>query len=568
MREQRLRPTQRQQVDVRPGGGQLQVTQPLRVRGERPASAEVAEALGLATNIATPLAQEAERQNAADALAAVESGEIESVDDIDQGIFGSPAFRRTAKRALGNKRRIEFEQQLLQEVDEFRRGQPDLEPDELDEFINGRIGEFLTDPETGEIRPVLDDADVLSSVVPRLERARTQILNGFTEQVREETQTEVEGAVIRQHEADFKATGEFDHQAFLDDVRDVSRSGAEANALALRTLGALAIENGRPDLLENVPDSRPDGTPSFKFALRDQFRTALTQARNARDRLEAEAAREQAQEQKALQDANARSLTVRAISGDQSVLQDLQVLGASGGLRGEQIRTVNSFLQTRMGQIESAGVNNRAITQLESELRLGIHQGQEGMDEIASLQASGALGSGDEMETNARNLFNALEDGERRAAAREESSNRATRMLDSNINDIYGISGPISDLTGNQRILAAQAVSLKEELIEEAGGPGEIDVAKAREIQRQVQSTIPINPTVGGDSDLSLAPLFGVETDVDGFSAEARVLRRAVETGDISALKGRSGNATRLQRAVDAGVIDAEEANALAEKLL
>ena len=196
----------------------------------------------------------------------------------------------------------EAEAGWIQDVDEFDQALREvdlesLEPEQQVEALNASINELYQRKYQG-----LDDPDQAEILAPRMEKyrqAKTEELLESQRAIAEEridsnlqtvvrgyTATSLEAAREADPEApdhELTASAGFDYLGLHARVRAL-KPGGETNETYFAILKDLAIRNGDPELLTNIPDRWADGTPSFKAipGYNDKILAAEQQAANVR----------------------------------------------------------------------------------------------------------------------------------------------------------------------------------------------------------------------------------------------------------------------------------------------
>lgn len=535
----------RQQFSSRPqvtegsrGTPSLDVVQPLAVRRRESATAaqEIAASLGIFQKPLEAAFERRDKNQAARAVAAVEAGEIREFSDVPDGI-GNSAYAKAARVALGNQKRILFEEELDSQVAEIIQGDPDITPEELDAIIDERVSGFLMD-DSGRFRPGFDTTEVLETVLPQVERLRAEVLTKRFEEVRAETDAQVKDAIVAGADDEFTRTGALDFGAIHSQVRATSRTGTEANEMLFGIYSSLAIQHGMPELLESVPDKTADGTPSFKHsaALRQKYVAALNTAHNRKEAKQAEAAAEAAAAEKALKEQTASERTSQVLQGADVTAALISDLG-TGRIEDGAARAIFGLQDQARKRSEEGEVDYAWISGFTLQVASGDIPAADAYALVREFGSQGGLGTGSALRGNVESLERMID----RAKRYREGADPQIKQVESILKGEYPADSPFIQLQGDVRNLRTAALIRYQELIEDGMDPFEARV--------RVRNDLP--PPSGAAGSVA---------------SEERVLS-AMINGDIRSLRSMGATADTVNQAVASGQLDEDTAILLLSNL-
>lgn len=254
----------RVQVEVdtsRPGVGVYQ-----NIGGiARPSSSAIAaqglaQALGLAADISNQVGQENRRAD-------LQAGQIDAqTGAIDQArLDESEAYKTGALSIKSQADFIEYKRDLEEAYETQFDKSGSL--DDLNNFIN----DFYASHYDG-----LNDPVVAQAVLPMMGETRAKLLAAHAEFQQKEVHAEVLNSFSSVAYDELKETGTINVQALHDQMMPVV-GGSQANAMIASIVTQAAVEQGKPELLDLVPEKWADGTPGIGSI--PSYKQKLAQAR-------------------------------------------------------------------------------------------------------------------------------------------------------------------------------------------------------------------------------------------------------------------------------------------------
>ena len=259
-------------------------------------------------------------------------------------------------------------------------------PAELNEVIDRIIQQEYggLDPEDDLERQILDWTS------PSVEQIRAEINTRYSDDLTQVLSEQIEGDLIVIARDDFATDGEIDYAGLNERLRQ-TLGGTRGNDILVNIVSDLAITNGRPDLIEKLPATWADGTPSPRNVKRftDALRNARIQAENQRLHNERLADAQDVEELKARRQQAESEIMLDILSGRETT-GSVAALMEQGVLPPNAARTLLNFQESFSDDLSSGTVNDAASVELE----VGLYTGEMTITDVIEAASGGRLGSG------------------------------------------------------------------------------------------------------------------------------------------------------------------------------
>lgn len=353
-------------------------------------------------------------------------------------------------------------------------------PDELNAFID----EFFQERYAG-LDPESDVDEILGAgLADNLEGIRRELLEDFSADLRERQQDEIEGDLYAIARDDFGADGEIDfkelHERMLPTL-----GGSRANELLVSIAADVAISQGRPDIIDNLPAQWPDGTPGPKNVKRlaDTVRNARISAENQRRHQERLAESQGEAELREQREAAEVNVMLGILEGREVSVQVSNLL-QDGLLSPEAGRTLLKFQDAQADNFSAGTVNDSVAADLEVKL----YTGEADVTDVIEAAGEGRLGSGRAVKSELTRLLSLA--GSVRTIAEQRLSTPEAKRFEKEISSLLT---PAKDAFGNPKPieLQTQATALREynERVANGESPAEARNAVLEEAARRRQVT-------------------------------------------------------------------------------
>jgi hypothetical protein len=281
---------QRARVDTLEGGGfGLSVVAPNGGNvGDSTAQAasQLMDALGVTQELAAAEGQRRVARGEEDAL----------TGDIDEDLRErSENYRAGVTKVQAEAGFIHASREMQERLDALDLSS--VEPDQLPAFLNKAIDEAAAEQYGG-----LDDPASAEVIVPLLRKFRGEYVGRVVEEQRAIADQEQQSN-LRTIAGAMSAAPEFDYNGLNERVTAVYGKTRRAQELSFNMIADIAIREGRPELLENLPEQWGNGAPTAKIIpeYAEKYRSAVNQARaNKAARLTEEAQRKTAADKEAV----------------------------------------------------------------------------------------------------------------------------------------------------------------------------------------------------------------------------------------------------------------------------
>lgn len=252
----------------------------------------------------------------------------------------------------------------------------------------------------------------MEHVVDEWERINSAVRGQFDEDVLTQQAEKLQADFFEIAGADFEDDGIIDYEALNESMMPVI-GGPASNDLIVSIITDLAIKNGRPDILDAMPDTWANGTPSPKHINKydDTMRNSRQAAEAQRVYLERVAETEEDDALKDIYELSERA-HMESILGEQDITSQLLDDVTNNRISSEKARTLINF-QRSYQDAQIAGTPMTAeswdsYADLEVKLLTGALVGQEAQDAITAAVDAGTLGSGKTLAQNVNSLFTQL----------------------------------------------------------------------------------------------------------------------------------------------------------------
>lgn len=236
-------------------GGQAPISSSAR------AAQGLAQALGLAAEWGAQKYQENQRADLQDGQIDAQTGAIDQTR-LDE----SEAYKTGALTIKSQADFIEHKRELEEAYETQFDKSGSL--DDLNNFIN----EFYATHYDG-----LNDPVVAQAVLPMMSEARAKLLATHANFQQKEVNAEVLNSFSSVAYDELQETGTLDVQALHDQMMPVV-GGSQANAMIASIVTEAAVSQGKPELLDLIPEKWADGTPGIASV--PAYKQKLAQARS------------------------------------------------------------------------------------------------------------------------------------------------------------------------------------------------------------------------------------------------------------------------------------------------
>ena len=342
------------------------------------AARELADALGVTSKIFNSELDRRFQKAALEGTRAAIEGREPTEDELRRDSFKLGFERVRTERSLVDTRRA---------VEEAYAGFDKTgTPEELNELIDGVFKSQYSglDPEDDIDRQLMD------GILGGLEQIRTEINTRHADDITQLQAEQIEGDLIVIARDDYEMDGEVDYAGLNERLRETV-GGTRGNDILVSIVTDLAITNGRPDLIEKLPATWEDGTPSPRNVKRftDALRNARIQAENQRLHNERLADAQDVEELKARRQQAESEIMLGILSGRETT-GSVAALMEQGVLLPNAARTLLNFQESFSDDLSSGTVNDAASAELE----VGLYTGDMTITDVIEAASEGRLGNG------------------------------------------------------------------------------------------------------------------------------------------------------------------------------
>jgi hypothetical protein len=503
------------------------------------AAGQLMEALGVTQELA---AKEGERR--------VARGEADAVaGDIDEDLRErSENYRSGVVKVQAEAGFIHASREMQEKLDALDLSS--VEPDQLPEFLNRAIDAAAMEQYDG-----LDDPQEAEVVVPLLRKFREEYIGRIVEEqkaIADQEQTANLRTVAGGMYAAFTKGAEFDYNGLNERVTAVYGKTRRAQELSFGMIADIAIREGRPELLENLPEQWSNGAPTAKTIpeYADKYRAALNQAMSNKAARETEAAqRKNAADKEAVRVAEleaARQILFETRDPASAIAELMRLPGADAA----SVFAIQSAWRSQRDDVEERPRDINMATTLWSD----IYAGKADIATVMSHYGIGTLGTGLKAKEEAQRMFAAVNQISNAAST---NSNRIISEHQQNLQGRYYnpvVHGPVGAHNGNRAMLSLESqAEYNQRVIVGGEDPTKVwqeVVTKYDALMEQVG----FNPAVEG-SISSQAVRAGAYADrvIKAFAAGQATRDDLIKFG---------ANPERIEALATAGLISGDEANA------
>jgi hypothetical protein len=318
----------------------------------------------------------------------------------------------------------------------------------------------------------LTDSEYAKALAPALLELETNLIAEHRDQQIAAVQEEQRTKIFANAEADFQKTGELDYQKLFDQTGTFFE-GADKKVVLWESIYEIAVQNGRPDLIENVPP-QINGIPTgiddpLKQAEHQQHIAAATNV--AGNKLEAEeAALEAANENRV---ANIQMLIVDKMFAGQDATEELyqlsRLLPEAGGPTFSEYKSVEAFINGTEDRNERNSPSESAVAHLWN----GIYTGEAGLSDIFDARVNGYLGSGNTANALMKSMMAAVPADSSGSGGGAFSPAAQAGAYRTSLNDRYNPQrqGPMGPLDGTLSVIRNEAITEYNNLLQEGVEP-------------------------------------------------------------------------------------------------
>lgn len=286
------------------------------------------------------------------------------------------------------------------EFGEFLRGADleNMEEGEVQEAYNS----FMSDKFAGSEL----DPEYAAYIAPRLVELELETIADHRDMVIEGIQTEQSVQIFENLQSRFLETGEFDYE-YLASETGRFFDGKDKNVRYAEMLFDFAIENGQPEIIQNMPEKfTKSGQPTIKN--RSDFQDAIRAAEAAAFNV---AAKKQAAAIAALKQQNEADLfdtqlliAMKTIRGE-SVANEIDMLRQNPEASFATMTSAINFGQAQLdeGDSRSADVHMTATTWQ------GIYSGKVNIEDVMQQYADGTLGTGTQAVNQVQKMLSTIQ---------------------------------------------------------------------------------------------------------------------------------------------------------------
>lgn len=254
----------------------------------------------------------------------------------------------------------------------------------------------------------LEDQAVAEELIPKLqafrEKTYADVLN--RQKANEDAKIGSDLTLIAEdaYGASKAENSEFDYFGLHDQVRSV-KQGAESNESYFEIIKDIAIRNGDPDLIRNIPDRWEDGTPSFVSipSFNEKVLNAELRAAAAQDARENAAAKALEQQQDDTLNAIAIEAINAASDGDLGVGQRLMdIYSQLPGAKASDLLAIEKGLSNLNNNFDKQDIDLQGLAQLSSL----VYSGESSLTDILQAWGAGTFGGGKQAADEFQQLLN------------------------------------------------------------------------------------------------------------------------------------------------------------------
>jgi hypothetical protein len=472
------------------------------------------------------------------------------IRDATMGTVDPDNRRRHYQAAV---ERTQTEAAWIQDVDFFDEQLRQIDLDELDPDASPQVINETIDKLYAEKYAGIDgiSAEVL---VPRMQRYRAEKVNELLETQRAMAEQRLEGnlqIVVRgfgeaAREAaldaapdkaphQVTASGQFDYLGLHERVRAL-KPGSATNETYFQLISDMAIENGDPELLDSIPDTWADGTPSLKSipAYNQKIRAAKQQAANVRARLENEY-------QAALKDAAdaeiaqaERNMAWAIVHGDPRAEAMIQNYAGNPNADPSVVLKMRSAFASTRDDIEQNAVEPTGL----SAVRVAAYNGELDTKQAMDLYLDGALGAGRQASEELGRLLSTIDQQDR---LQDSEQQRVLRIYTDNLKNSYDPGSGILRDPVKAQIQQEAMLEIRTRVIENGEEPSEVFSEVKEKFDARWNTAAGTSPRVVSESGIDLSPLIKLTVsdvrerlnrgEIDAATANAWV--EAKERGDF-----------------------------------
>lgn len=444
-------------------------TRYINARGGRN-GVRAAEALQDAFKVGQKIAEDQMRQKNTEgvnrAIAARAAGTERDVDDENFGY-----------NKAWDQLDAEYDYNLMEkELPEILRGMDAENQPEAD--VQATITQYFEDNLKGI--DLEGDDEYAKFLAPRLVELETKLIaehrDAVIGQVREDQRTKI----FANAQADFVKNGTLDYQKLFDQTGTFFE-GSDKKVVMWETIYDTAIEAGRPDLIEDVPDTI-NGIPSGinDPALQDQHRAAVSAAHSvAARKLAAKEAEQKANYEQQVKDT--QLLMVEKYINGENVDDLVESLRVNPEAKFSDVTAAINFAQTEITYDEDISPQRDAQAALWGE----IHRGNVSITDVLEAHNNGLNGFGKQAHTELRAQLSAVVAAEKAkaAASQGESIGPQITAYRGQVTAAYNpqMQGALGPLDHTVNVLRNEAVSEYDRLVYDQGMPPREAMLQVRE---------------------------------------------------------------------------------------
>ena len=355
---------------------------------------------------------------------------LQGATDFQQGVVDESNTNQSYQNAVSSLR---TRARWIQDSDEFDESLKSLD---LENISQGELDTHIDELFRAKYDQI-DDPVMAKALVPRMQKYRTEVYERVLK-MQEEAEIAENAANLTQTAEEAYKAGQFDYHQLNKDVSGVFQGG-DRNEVYFRVLADMAIRNGDPELLRNIPDRwiKEDGSagqatfkhiPDFNERMLNAELRAIS-AKTSKEKAAAEAIEAQSESL-----FNQRSLEAMELvfAGDEAGAQELVYsMRDIPGIDPKDIYYMHKGMSALNKISEQLPADNYSL----ADLAISVYDGSASMSDVAEAFGKGVFGYDDGGFSNMRQMLSVIKN-------RSESDSEVNRAFSYNVSLIKSAYNP------------------------------------------------------------------------------------------------------------------------------